>query len=88
MERTIINFSPNYSYLMVEPEIKFDDDGLMFIEFEEVDFDFSEEDVDFIAMMDDLNVEVNVFNEIYMDNSINFLDLLEIDSNYSLNVQN
>jgi hypothetical protein len=86
MERTKLNLSPNYSYLLVEPEIKFDDDGYMFLEFEEVDFDFSEEDVDFIAMMDDLNVDTKVFNEMYLDNSVNFLELMEVDSSYPLHV--
>ena len=83
--RKIINYNPKFEYLIVQPEIVIDDDILMFIEFEKfekLEIEFNKIEMDHMEMQVMCDIEVKVFNELFLEKDIEFLDVLDLDISY------
>jgi hypothetical protein len=79
-----LNLSSKYSTLLEEPEIRLDDEETMFIDFDDIKIDFNKDAFQYKDMLDELNVEVKVFNELYLDKATEFVNVFNLDISYPL----
>ena len=70
--------------MMMVPEIKPDDDGMMLIDFEDIELEFNEKLIDHNQMLNDSSVETRVFNELFLNKQAEFLNIWELDVSYPL----
>lgn len=82
--RNKMNFNPKFDYLIPMPRIQVDDDILMSLEFEQIELEYRTEQIDYKEMQKQSSIEVRVFNELFLDKEIEFLDLLDLDISYPL----
>jgi len=83
------NYNPDLEYLVVLPEVTVDDDILMAIEiekFEEYKFEYKKIEMAHMEMQRLCDIEVKVFNELFLENEIDLLDVLDLDLAYPLSV--
>jgi hypothetical protein len=79
-----LKFNPDSDYILLVPEVKKDEEGVEFLEFEDVKLEYKESNIDYNQMLKDTNVEVKVFNELFLDKEIEYLDVLDLDLSYPL----
>lgn len=82
--RNKLNYNPKFDYLITEPSIRIDDDILMFLEFEKIEIEYRKEQIDHKEMLKSSVVEVRVFNELFLDREIEYLEVLELDISYPI----
>ena len=82
--RSNSNYDPKNDYMMMVPEIKPDDDGMMLIDFEDIELEFNEKLIDHNQMLNDSSVETRVFNELFLNKQAEFLNIWELDVSYPL----
>lgn len=78
------NYDPKNDYMMMVPEIKFDDDGMMLIDFEDIEVEYNAKLIDHNQMLKDTTVEGRVFDELFLNRQPEFLNVWELDVSYPL----
>jgi hypothetical protein len=82
--RSNSNYDPKNDYMMVVPEIKIDDDGMMLIDFDDIEVEYNEKLIDYNQMLNDTSIEGRVFDELFLNKQAEFLNIWELDVSYPL----
>jgi len=82
--RTNNNFNPNLDYSNIEPSVNIEDDLLFLFDFEEIELEYKKDKIDYKEMQDSSSIDVKVYNELFLDKEIDFLEVLELDLSYPL----
>jgi len=81
-----VNYNPKYDHLMIEPEFRVEDDILTYFDFDQIEPEYEKDQIDFQEMQNSSPLEVKVFNELFLDKEIEYLEVLDLDISYPLYV--
>ena len=84
--RNKINYDPAFDYLINESSLKNNDDLTMFLHLEKIELEFNKDQVDFKEMQNASSIDEKVFNELFLEKEIEFVDVLDLDLSYPLYV--
>ena len=79
------NYNPDLDYLTVETELTVDDDIIMSLqieEFEDLIIEYKQIEWAHMEMQRLCDIEVKVFNELFLENNLELLDVLDLDISY------